>query len=95
MELFCFASTQESSYQVYERLWRNSIQYPENTVKNHRAGLERVMTDNFIYMGELSGVAPIVFNDCRYAIGSEEFFPSGYAFAFPKDDPYLPLFNER
>lgn len=85
---------QDSSFHVYERLWRNSIQHEENLVRNHGDGLERVMRDNFIYMGELSGVAPVVYKDCRYAIGSEEFFPSGYAFAFPKDDPYLPLFND-
>ncbi len=34
-----------------------------------------------------------VFSDCDYALGKEEFFPSSFAFVFPEDSPYLPVFD--
>ena len=62
---------------------------------NHGQGLERVASENFIYLGELGGVAPVVYNNCIYALGKEEFFPSSFGYVFPEKSPYLPFVNNR
>ena len=45
--------------------------------------------------GELGGVAPVIYVDCDYALGTEEFFPSSFGLVFPENSPLLPIFNEQ
>ena len=45
--------------------------------------------------GELGGVAPVIYSDCDYAMGSEKFFPSSFALIFPENSPLLPIINEQ
>ena len=86
---------QSSSYRVYRKLYEKSMQYPENLVQSHAEGLRRVKEqDNYIYLGEITGVAPVVYKDCDYALGKEEFFPSSFGLVFPEDSPYLPIFDK-
>ncbi len=49
---------QTSSYSTYSTLWDNSISDRDNRVNNHKAGVERALQENYIYLGERSGVAP-------------------------------------
>ena len=57
----CF---QESADPLYKRLWENSAQYPENRVKGsgHRAGMQKVLDEKFVYMGSLSGIQSYAFS---------------------------------
>ncbi|KAK2152669.1 hypothetical protein LSH36_322g05030 [Paralvinella palmiformis] len=84
-----------SASKLYKKMWRNSVQNKENLVMSHIEGLQRVTNDNYIYLGELGGVAPVVYNNCIYAVGREEFFPSSFAFVFPEKSPYLPFINKK
>lgn len=71
------------------------MKYKENLVSSHSEGLRRVKEEaNYIYLGEMTGVAPVVYADCEYALGKEEFFPSSFGLVFPEDSPYLPMFDK-
>ena len=54
-------SFQTSSYSVYQTLWKQSISDENNRVKNHEEGVRRAGKEKYIYIGEISGVAPYVF----------------------------------
>ena len=72
------------------------MQYPENMVSTHQEGLQRVKkVDKYIYIAELSGVTAVAYNDCIYALGKEEFFPSSYGWVFPENSLLLSAFNEK
>ena len=45
--------------------------------------------------GELGGVAPVIYTDCDYVLGEEEFFPSNFGLIFPTHSPLIPIFNEK
>ena len=36
-----------------------------------------------------------VYTDCNYALAKREFFLSSFAFIFPEDSAYLPVFNSK
>ena len=75
-------------------MWQRSMKYDDNNVKNHGEGIERVKKGNYIYLGEMSGVAPLIYDDCQFAVAKETFFPSSFAFVMSENSPYLPAFNK-
>ena len=86
---------QESTYETYETLYRKKIQYPENLVSSHAEGLAKAKKEKYIYIGEMTGVTPVAYNDCDYVILKEEFFPSSMGLVFPENSPYIPVFNQK
>ncbi len=80
---------------IYKSIWDKYIHIESNLVKNHIAGLAKAKENNYVYLGEKGGVAPIVYKDCDYVMGKEEFFPSSFAFVFPENSSYLQIFNKR
>ena len=80
---------------TYQELFKKKVHLIENRVRNHAHGLERALKENYVYIGEMSGVAPKVYSDCRYTVAKETFFPSSFAFVFPEDSPYIPLISDR
>ena len=84
---------QKSTFDVYQKMWQRSVKYDESNVKNHEEGIERVKKGNYIYLGEMTGVAPLIYNDCQFAVAKETFYPSSFAFIMPEKSPYLPVFN--
>ena len=86
---------QDTPADVYRRLWKNSVQYSVNGVSSIDEGMARVLKEDYVFLEEVSAIAPIAFNDCRYIIGKKEFSPDNFAFVFPKNSPYLPAVNKR
>ncbi|KAI0233282.1 Glutamate receptor ionotropic, delta-2 [Lamellibrachia satsuma] len=84
----------KSTFDVYHTMWQRSMKYDDNNVKNHGEGIERVKKGNYIYLGEMSGVAPLIYDDCQFAVAKETFFPSSFAFVMSENSPYLPAFNK-
>ena len=75
-------------------MWQRSVRYPENNVKSHAEGIERVKKGKYIYLGEMTGVAPLIYDDCDFAVARETFFPSSFGFITTDNSPYLPSFNK-
>ena len=50
---------------------------------------------DYIYIGEKTGIASVVYSDCDYALGRETFNPGSFAAAFQENSKYLPIFNEK
>ncbi|KAI0233279.1 Glutamate receptor ionotropic, kainate 2 [Lamellibrachia satsuma] len=84
---------EKSTFDVYQKMWQRSVKYDDNNVKNHEEGIERVKKGNYIYLGEMTGVAPLIYDDCQFAVAKETFYPSSFAFVMPEKSPYLPVFN--
>ena len=57
---------------MYQTLWKNSISNKANRVKNHEEGVNRAGRENYIYIGEISGVAPYVLYTDYVRISKEE-----------------------
>lgn len=85
---------QKSTFDVYQKMWQLSVKYDENNVKSHAEGIKKVMKGNYIYLGEMTGVAPLIYKDCQFAVAKETFFPSSFAFVMSENSPYLPAFNK-
>lgn len=86
---------QGSAYGVYKHMMTNSIGEKENRVSSHNAGVDRVKSENYIYIGETSGVIKRVYSDCTLAIGKEKFFPSSFGFVIPENSSLQTYFDER
>ena len=95
--LYCneHCAFQNSSLDLYRRLWENSVQYQDRSVSTTAEGMARVLREDYIFLDEISSMAHIVFNDCRYAFAKHDFSPDYFAFVFPKNSPYLPAVNKR
>ena len=72
------------------------MQYSENMVSSSREGLERVKNaESYIFITEFSDVVAVAYEDCDYAVGKEEFFPTSFAWVFPENSPLLQAFNNK
>ena len=63
-------------------------------MSSHVTGVAKAKGENYVYMGEKSGVTILTREDCNFVIGRQEFFPSTFAFVLPEDSLYLPYFND-
>lgn len=87
---------QVSKTGVYNTLLRNSIGFSKNRVQSHAHGIERALTEDYVYLSEKSGVIRSIYNgNCLLKMADEQFFPSYQAFIFGKGSNYLEAFNSK